>query len=529
LDSKPLKKLIMKMINKIRIIFFASLATVIVSCGKEDLVIEPRQSIRTENAFTSRQNINAAITGVYAYTKSLRYYGRDMLAVAEALSENGFATGKSGRLINESNNVPNAHFVTWQVCYFSIAQINQILAAIPKLIVTPALTPGEIAGWEGQLFFLRALLYHDLMRCYAYEPGIGVPGQDRGGVPIVLSTPGTIEDAIKALPPRASADAVYAQIYKDLDSSLNRLVTPTNFAPATASRVAAQALYARVALYNGDYSKANEMATNVISLTAIFNRLTNVNSYTGSWTSQINPESIFEVRFTNPNENPGVNESLHTTYTTLRDRGNPAVVQGFGDLVGTTTLLTQLGFTGIAANGSGGTFSGRTDDVRNLLFERGSSARGTARIEVTKFIGKNGFPNLDNVPVIRIPEVLLTRAEARTFATNRNGSTNASFDLTAARADLVTLKQRRYVDYVNTQQAADVALVTSDQLFNEILRQRRIEFAMEGHRWFDFKRTAGRTGPGLSTKIGYTDFRMLAVIPQREVDGNVNLSQNFGY
>jgi hypothetical protein len=510
----------------------STFAMLVIGCSKKDLEIEPRQSIRTENTFTSRQNVDAAITGVYAYLKNLRYYGRDMLAVAEAMSENGFATGKSGRLINEAANVPGAHFGNWQVCYYAIAQINMTLAAIPSLNVTPAVTVAERNAWEGQLFFLRALMYHDLMRCYAYEPGLGVPGQDRGGVPLVLSTPTTIEAAVAALPARAPADSVYNQIYRDLDAAIARL-TNAGF-PAIATQVSAQALYARVALYRGDYTRAAQMASLVLNNAGIFNRLSNVTSYLSTWTSAVNAESLFEIRFANPTENLGVNESLQTSYTTLRDRGNPAVVQGFGDLVGTTTLLLNLGFTGIAANGQGGGFSGRSDDVRNLLFEPGSSARGTVRIECTKFIGKNGIPNLDNIPVIRLPEVLLTRAEARAFATNRNGSPNTAYDSAAARADLVTFKQRRYANYATTQQPADNAIASEAALVTECLRQRRLEYAMEGHRWFDYKRVGGMfTSANVNVKgtltAGYQDFRILAQIPIREVDGNPNLAQNFGY
>jgi hypothetical protein len=61
-------------------------------------------------------------------------------------------------------------------------------------------------------------------------------------------------------------------------------------------------------------------------------------------------------------------------------------------------------------------------------------------------------------------------------------------------------------------------------LLTEILRQRRIEYMFEGHRWFDLKRL------GLNDNtILYTDFRFLARIPIREVDNNPNLLQNFGY
>lgn len=514
------------------IIYISSLflAAIVFSSCKKQLDVTPRQSIAVQTVFTSKDNINAAITGIYARLKSTRLYGRDLFAVSEALSENGFATNKSGRLVNESNLIPGAHFANWTTNYFSIAEINILLNGIPGVVLTPAVTPAERRAWEGQLYFLRALNYHDLARTYCYEPGIGVPGQDRGGIPIVTTTPLTVETAIANLPVRSSIDAVYNRIYADLDSCLTRLTNSNVGAPATPSLSAAQALYARVALYRGDYTRSITMAN--LSLAPVINRVTSVTGYVSGWGLQTHPESLFEIRFANPAENIGVNESLQTTYTTLKDRGVPTVVQGFGDLVATTSLLTQLGFTGFAANGSGGTFSGRSDDVRNLLFETGSTARGTARIECTKFIGKNGFPNLDNVPVIRVPEVLLTRAEAYANATNRDGSANAGFSLTNAMLDVIRLKQNRYSSYATTQSPADVALqasTTAAPVINEILRQRRIEFAMEGQRWFDFKRTQGFTGTGLATKVVYTDFRMLSVIPQSQVDLSPALTQNFGY
>ncbi|MCY7292032.1 MAG: RagB/SusD family nutrient uptake outer membrane protein [Ferruginibacter sp.] len=517
------------------IISFLIFVSAIVSSCKKQIEVTPRQSVLIEQVFTSKDNINAAITGIYSRLKSPRLYGRDMFAVSDALSENGFATNKSGRFINETANVPGAHFVNWQSDYFAIAEINVLLFRIPSVSLIPAITTAERAAWEGQLYFLRAMLYHDLARTFSYEPGLGVPGQDRGSVPIVTFTPLTIETAIANLPGRSSADDVYKRIYADLDSSLLRLNNNNLSSPALPSLAAAQALYARVALYNRDYSRAVTMSS--LSLTTVLSRMTSTSSYTSGWTGQVHPEALFELRFANPAENIGVNESLQTSYTTLKDRGIPSVVQGFGDLVATTTLLQQLGFAGIAANGSGGAFSSRSDDVRNLLFETGSTARGTARIECTKFIGKNGQANLDNIPLIRIPEVLLTRAEARANATNRDGSVNTGFSLTNAVADLVVLKQNRYNSYITTQRVADSTLGTSTNatpIIIEILRQRRLEFAMEGQRWFDFKRTNVITpAVGLlnqiNTKVLYTDFRLLAPIPQREVDNNPNLIQNFGY
>ena len=62
------------------------------------------------------------------------------------------------------------------------------------------------------------------------------------------------------------------------------------------------------------------------------------------------------------------------------------------------------------------------------------------------------------------------------------------------------------------------------------MRQRRIEFAFEGHRFFDLKRL-GRDlvkAPHYST-VAFTDTRILPALPQSDIDGNSNLKQNAGY
>jgi starch-binding outer membrane protein, SusD/RagB family len=495
--------------NKLLIIsgLILSLGAALTGCKKE-LEVSPRQSIELSTGFTSRENINAGILGVYSRLKNNRLYGRDLITHPEALSDNGFATNKSGRLINEANNVATAHFLNWQLDYFAIADINLILEAIPQLNVTPVVTPAERNNWEGQLLFLRALCYFDLARTYAYEPGVAVSGLDRGGVPVVLKTATTTNGAAGNIPTRAKVDTVYAQIYRDLTAATTQLTN--NFGssvyPQLATQVAAQALFSRVALYRKDYATCKQYAD--LAIAAVGSRLMTAAGYVNGWRTAINPESIFELRFINAAENIGVNESLQTSFTTLVVPGNTGLLGGFGDLVPQTTLLTDLGIT---ATFAGGTISARTDDVRNLLYEQGSAGRGTARVECTKYLGKSGIQNLDNIPLIRVAELYLNRAEAMATI----GS--AVFDEAAARNDLIRIKQNRYSNYATTQQTFDNGLL-GVALFNEVIKQRRLELAFEGHRFFDLKRRGVdiiKTAP-YSTLL-YNDFRVLANIPTREL------------
>jgi hypothetical protein len=469
---------------------------------------------------------------VYARLKNARQYGRDLITHPEALADNGFATNKSGRLLGEAqNNTPTQganHFTTtlWTNSYGAINQINLTLDAIPGLKLTPALTQVERARWEGELYFLRGLFYFDLVKVYGYIPGAVVTAQDRGGV--ALSTTGFSgkNAALAFLPGRAPLADVYKRITDDLALANSRLLNPGSGA-SRANKAAAQGLLARVNLYNRDYSEAKRWADSCINLTS--SRLTTTGNYVAQWRADTHVESLFQVRFASSAENIGVNESLQTSFTTLVTLGNTAVVGGFGDLVPTLTLLSDLGIT-LQGGMTTGNFAlnaaiaSRSTDVRNLVYEVGSGGRGPAKVECTKYFGKAGFINLDNVPVIRVSEIYLIRAEAQATV----GS--PVLNLANALADLKAIKSRRYTDYTGSAQETADNAATQTALFDEIFRQRRIELAFEGHRFFDFKRLGMDLikAPHYNTVI-FTEFKMIPPILQSDVDGNPNLKQNFGY
>lgn len=487
------------------------------SC-KKALDITPRQSIPAESALTTKDGISASVNSVYVRLKNARFYGRDLIAIPEALADNGFATNKSGRLLPEANNVLGAHFTgtLWQLGYDAINQANLILEALPAA-TDPTITAADRTSWEGQLYFLRALNHFNLVIAYAYMPGAEVSASNRGGVPIMLTGTQTSDGALLIKPARAPIADVYAQVVKDLEAANLRLTN--SFANVgLANKAAAQALLSRVHLYAKNYTDAKRWADSAFALAG--SRLSNSGNYVSNWRAATHTETLFQVLYAANTENIGVNESLNTSFTTLGTPGG-TVTQGFGDLVPTISLLNGLGITLTGGNtttnfGLSASIASRSADIRNLLYEVGTNGRGNAKVECTKFIGKNGFPNLDNVPVIRISEVILNRAEA--LATP--GS--PVFNEAAALTDLNRIVTNRGLP-------AFVGL-TGTALYEEILNQRRLELAFEGHRFFDLKRL-GRDlvkAPHYNT-VPFFDARILAPIPQRELDGNKNLVQNPGY
>ena len=490
------------------------------SCEKA-IEVDPRQSIDLSTALTTKENVNAAVIGAYSRLKSARVYGRDMIAFPEALADNGQFTNKSGRFANEARNIHNAHFNNWQNYYYMINDINLTLEAIPQLNVVPAVTDAENNDWVGQLKFLRALAYFDLVRTYAYIPGTESLVNSKGGVPLLLTGIKTLDDAVLRLPARAPIADVYAQIYADLADAEAKL-GDLGVSPALATKQGAQALLARVALYNKDYAKAAEYAQKVIASHG--NRLATTANYVSGWRNKANPESLFEVTYTINSENIGVNESLQTSFTTLVVAGNRNQTGGFGDLVPTNSLLADLGITVTNNGANSAAITARSNDVRNQLYELGTLARGVPYVETTKYLGKNGFINLDNAVVLRISEMYLILAEAQA------AENSSVLDEAKAREALIMIKKNRYTDYTGSAMAASDLLLTGSALRNEIMKQRRIEFAFEGHRFFDLKRLGmDLVKAPTYTNVPFIDYRILPSLPTRELDGNPNLVNNEGY
>lgn len=193
--------------KKYSIIFtLSALVAVSLATGcKKALDIEPQQSIDASTALTSKEGTNAALVGIYSRHKSFRLYGRDLIAIPEVLADNGFATNRSGRLFPESNNNNRAHFTdgTWQLSYININDANLILGSVGS---NPNLTPAEKASVEGQAYFLRALNHFNLATVYAYIPGAVVSGQDKGGIPLMLTGVNTTEGALTNMPARSPID-----------------------------------------------------------------------------------------------------------------------------------------------------------------------------------------------------------------------------------------------------------------------------------------------------------------------------------
>jgi starch-binding outer membrane protein, SusD/RagB family len=525
--------------KKIKDFYIKSIAVLLVvlsvSC-KKTLETPPQDSIDASLALTTSAGVRASLANIYSTMKGENFYGNRLIGLGDALADNGQATNKSGRYLNEARNASGAHFSHWSGAYIAINRVNILLEALPGISDA---SDAQKTAWEGELKFLRALYHFDLVRTYSYIPGAVVTSVDKGGVPLILKATTTASDALNIVAPRATREAVYAAIYADLDEASVKAPTLAAAANAKAfgTKEAALALYSRVALYNKDFPKVISISNTLI--TSRGSTLLNPSNYVAGFSTKENPESLFEITYGIESESLSVNVSLQTLMTTLKARAaspkNDQVetaaepkyptseTAGFGDLAPTNDLLAALGITApnngllTSTTSPGATMiTARSSDIRNRLFEVGSGRRGNVFVECTKFLGRNGAINLDNVPVLRIAETYLNRAEAY-------AESGAQQNLALALADVNTIRVARGL--------APAVGLTGTALMDEIMLQRRLEFAFEGHRFFDYKRKGlSIPKPALGITISFDNFVILPAIPVADIDASKKtLIQNQGY
>jgi|JI61114C2RNA_FD_contig_31_3455380_length_3734_multi_4_in_0_out_0_2 hypothetical protein len=471
------------MYKKILAVSLVSLVLAGTSC-KDTLDVQPKQSLDAAAALTDFTSVNALSISLYSRSQNFNYYGQRMLIAPDVLADNYTITANSGgRYVGERINTPNAHLDLWGILYPAINEANFIIGNVDRVTAAQA----DKDALKGQALFMRGLFNHDMMRIYAYEPGLLVNSFGEG---IVLRTDPT-DDVSKAdFKPRASIADVYTQIENDLKQAATLLpVTVSGGSVFKASKGAAYALLARVYLYQRKWAEAEQAATDAITNKQSSTTLATAANYISSFATVPNRESMFELdyrpeQFTTVD---GINNSMNSL--TQKTSGGVFAVRA------TTELLNSF----------------EPGDVRRTAFDQ-TLDNGVLVSYSLKFPAHKGN-YFNNIPVIRLSEVYLIRAEAR-----------AQQNKTAlAQADLTTLRTNRGL-------AAVPATTVGSDLLNLIFNERRVELNLEGHRFFDFK----RRGLNISKPAGvptllYTDFRVLAPLPQAQVLLNTQIKQNPGY
>ncbi len=473
-----------------KLLYTLSLSTLLLSVTgcEEALNTEPKQSISSDVALQDITGVRSLLISVYDRLQGADYYGARFMLGPDALADNATVTNaQSNRYLTWTINNFGVHFNIWANNYGAINEVNYILATDLSKITTTT----EANQLRGESLFLRALLYFDLARVYGYEPGREVNGFN---LSVVLRTEPVSTASQADFRPRSTNREVYDLIESDLKEAIG-LLTGTNRLRVT--QAAAHALLSRVYLYQSKWAEAEASATAAIGTTpaTLINSSAVASNYRAAFTSAPNPESVFELAFNAQTETLGFNESLNSL--TLRQGGPVAGSGGWGDVIPTPDLLSQY----LPEDSRFENFISDTKQGQTALFSR-------------KYVGAIG-PFTDNVPLIRLSELYLIRAEARV----RQGKVAEGL------SDLNTIRARRFPAAFNSA----VSTTDAAEAISAIFAERRLELFFEGHRFFDLKRTGQDIRKGATGPIQYTDVRVLAPIPQAQVELNKLLVQNPGY
>jgi hypothetical protein len=425
----------------------------LLSCEKI-LEVEPTYFISGDQAITDKNGAENALIGVYDALQQNGLYGLHLPIIPGVAADNLDWRGTTqdyGQF--ENNNLLADNFIIesiWASHYDALNRLNLILVNLPDIT---DMTNQEKNDVSAQCYFIRALLHFNLVRMFGAVPVKTVPTTD-------------LESNVNV--GRSSVFEVYNQINRDLEEAAGKILG-TN--PGFATNSAVTALQAKVALYQGDYAKARDKATEVIN-----SGFELEGNFADLFTQSVSAEAIFVILF---NEQDG-NRLAEYFYPSSSVGGRYEIAPS-QDLIDSFDETDERLSGSIAGNPP---YGAKYNDL------------------VTR---------ANNVHCIRLAEMYLIRAEAET---RLQGSVQS------IRNDINILRERAEMPFIETGEYDELLLVIEDE--------HRREFAFEGHRWFELVRT-GRAIEVLPTVTN--ENQLLFPIPQSEIQNNSSpdMYQNPGY
>ena len=461
-------KIYNKTINKYlaAILFTSVLAT---ACEKR-LDVFPYQSIADDKALLSEGDVNVTLIGAYDGAQAATVYGGDIMVLNELIGNGdninftgtfaGLSEAYKAQMTANNSNAAG----TWAATYSTINRINNVLSAVDKVTSSAA----KKNSVEGQALFLRGSLYFELVKLFAKPVGEGDYAANPG-VPLVLTPTGNVTQAdYKA---RATVKAVYDQVIADLTKA-ETLLPSSNGIYATKWAAAAQ--LSRVYLTLKNYTEAGAAANRVIAGSG----KTLATDISKNWFTFIN----------NGGTTPG--EYIFSIKVTAQD--------------GTNSLNTYFGRTISSIAGTAGRSDCKIKAAHIAQYETGDARKAYFELSGGNYYTKKHLDRFGDVPVVRLSEMYLTRAEANQRNSTAVGATPLS--------DVNAIRTRAGLPALTAVTLAD------------ILKERKLELAFEGQYLTDAKRLQTAVGT-----LAWNSPKLILPIPQREMDVNKQLVQNEGY
>jgi len=464
------------------------------------LDVEPVDRIDAPSFFSTDQELVIGMTGVYAAQRSI-YGNGTIYNIIEGRSDNAGLdhTDQAERVATDIfAEVPGNLLldITWAAMYNCINLANTVIVRGPDAEGDAAL----IERIVGEAKFVRAFTYYHMVNLW-------------GGTPLRISPTEDFEETAVA---RSSAAEVYDQIVRDLTEAA--AVLPESYDGSAdhevgrATRSAALTLLGKVELQRGNAGAAAAELRQVLGTHSLLSDYGMIHGPGNDNTA----ESIFEVSF-NPSNQTGL----------FRQHFIPqSVADELGIVAGGSTREILFPF---ATQDLIDAFDD-PEDLR-IPYTFGTILEREPGGFITKFIDTSAESDGANVNLVllRYADVLLSLAEA----VGEGGEAYSLINQVRSRAGL-----------------SDIDANSPGSFMEKLMKERRLEFAFEMHRWFDlvrlpeaqtiaimnaqlgaqqntFQRISTYNGP---TSFSLTPERLLYPIPQLEIDisGGV-VTQNPGH
>lgn len=475
-----IKKIIMKISKSIKAILFGVFAIGTISCDVDRIP----ETVITDPAFWNNEgDLKAAANVLYFALPGLPETG-------DVWSDDAYGTGPNS--ISDGTRLTPSSDGNYGSQYTAIRRANNIIEKSQR-VLEAGVSSDIVDIYVAEARFFRAWSYFNLLKRY-------------GGVPLILKT--LEENAPELQEPKASREEILTVIYEDLDFAASKLHAPGELSSSDYGRItstAALAFKSRVALFEGTRSKfhsygdaqkhlriARQSAKAVMDSGEhdIYPEYFDLYQYEGEGPD--NPENIIVRQY-----GKNIDESI-TSHVTQRNletgAANPtkaladAYVMTDGLPLDKSPLYTEPTTTVEV-------FENRDPRMLATFFKEGDEYIGTKPVFNVPDLNfqRTGFANrryahiddwqnsrsyIDRA-VLRYAEVLLNYAEA-TYELDdaiSDGDLNISINKLRARASVALPSLTN-------------SFVTTNGLSmrDEIRRERRVELALEGFRYWDLMR-----------------------------------------
>lgn len=380
--------------------------------------------------------------------------------------------------LNSSDEAGALGFI-WKNCYNVISNCNQVIRYAPELAKAHPEVADMIHDYLAQAYFMRALMHFELVLVYAQNYSF-TPDASHPGIALVQHIPSLTEKI-----GRSSVKEVYSVVIKDILCALETFPTSSKYDNIyLATPLSCKALLSRIYLYMGDYQKAKEYSSEVISSVPLVSRDNYIKMFCSREPSE--DESIFRL---NGNQKSQSSYSFYK-YDDPSARPSNRVKSLYTDIRDIRKKLLSY-----------------NEDYPNIVIKY--TCTDNVKTEEERYY---------NPIIFRVSEMYLIRAEANC---KMNNSELAIDDIKSLEARALGI-DRQSVSLIGS---------TAEQAMTLIEKERIKELCFEGHRFYDLARwheNMERSSDASSTllKLNYPDPRWVLPIPAVELEANDAMEGN---